>query len=70
LAKSQRHKDLEEVSPAHGVKSLGDVKLQEEARGLGRVTLPDEVLDVEEVIMDAPLLHKGALAFRDNVREI
>jgi hypothetical protein len=24
---------------------------------------------VEEVIMDAPLLHKGALAFGDNVRE-
>jgi hypothetical protein len=67
LPESKSRQNIDEVGPAHRVKSLGDIKLEEQPRGLLRVQLFDEVLDIKKIIMNAPLLDESTLAIGDKV---
>jgi len=53
------------VVPPNGIKGLRDVQLPEKGGGLGSVEFPSEVPHIEKVVVDAPFLDKGTLAWRD-----
>jgi hypothetical protein len=52
---------VNDVVPTHGVESLSDVKLEEECRSLASMKSSGEVLDIEEIVVDTPLLDEGTL---------
>jgi hypothetical protein len=61
---------LEEVNnivPTHGVERFSDVKLEKKGRRFSLVKPRSKILDIEEVIMNAPFLDESTLRLRDKV---
>jgi hypothetical protein len=55
-------KKLKKKLPTNGIKSLADVKLEEECGALALVQSPCKVAHIQEIIMNTPLLDEGTLS--------
>ena len=59
--------EVQHVVPSNSVKSLGNIKLDEEGRGFASMELAGGVSDVHEVVMNGSGFYESALAMRDNL---
>jgi hypothetical protein len=58
---------VNDILPTNGVKSLTNVKLEEQCRDLCFVESSGKIFDIEEVVMDASLLDESTLSIRDKL---
>lgn len=63
-AQTQRLARCQQIAPAHGVKSLCKIKLHKYGGLLLDMSLSYDILDIDEIVLDAPLFDKITLVVR------